>query len=99
MFPLLFQDFLNHALLWLDQSEITVLTIFVPTKVLEGAPVATLSGEWVILVIKISCFPGKKFKKLLRNHQQLNRLQLYYSAADKFVHSISRGGWISFFSQ
>lgn len=76
-----------------------MLTISVPTKVFEGAPLAILSGEWVILVMKISYFPGKKFKKLLRNYQQLNGLQLYYSAAGKFVHSISRSGWISFISQ
>lgn len=49
-----------------------MLTISVPTKVFEGAPLAILSGEWVILVMKISYFPGKKIKKLLRNHQQLN---------------------------
>jgi len=66
MFPLLFQDSQNHLV-----SEITVLTISVPTKAAEGALFATLSGERVILVIEISYFPGKKFKKLLRNHQQL----------------------------
>lgn len=99
MFPLLFQDSLNHSLLWLDQSEITVLTIFVPTKVFEGTPLAIMSCEWAILVMKISYFPGKKYKKLLRNHQQLNRLQVYYSAAGKFVRSISRSGWISFVCQ
>lgn len=65
MFPLLFQDSLNNSVLWLDQSEITVLTIFLPTKVFEGALLAILPGEWVILVMKISYFPGKKFKKLL----------------------------------
>lgn len=99
MFPLLFQDSLNHSLLWLGQSDISVLAIFVPTKVSEGVHLAILSGEQVILATEISCFSGKKFKKLLRNHQRLNRLQLYYSAAGKFVHSVCRSRWISFFSQ
>ena len=60
MFPLLFQDSLNHPLLWIDQSEITVLTISVPAKAVEGALLATLSAEWVILVTEISYIPGKK---------------------------------------
>lgn len=57
--------------MWIDQSEITVLTISVPTKASKGALLAMSSAEWVILVTEISYFPGKKFKKLLRNHQQL----------------------------
>lgn len=71
MFPLLFQDSLNHPLLWIDQSEVTVLTISVTTKADEGAPLATLSGEWVILVTEIPYFPAKKFKLLRGSHQQL----------------------------
>lgn len=35
MFPLLFQDSLNHPLLWIDPSKITVLTISVPTKAVK----------------------------------------------------------------
>lgn len=73
MFPLLFQDSLSHPLLWIDQSEVTMLTSSVPTKSIQEAFLATLSGEWVISVAEI-CFPGKEFKKLLKNHQQLNGL-------------------------
>lgn len=39
-----------------------------------------LSGDGVILVTEITYFPDKKFKKLLRNHQQLSSLTHYDEA-------------------
>lgn len=41
-----------------------------------------LSGEGVILVTERTYFPGKKFKNLLRDHQQLSSLTYYDKARD-----------------